>query len=75
MTHNNAEDWQLITRRSKNGYDFEDSTYQSHFTASGDDRNKTDRSAEGKLALSIDMLHAAGNFIYEPDKEWEAAAT
>lgn len=35
--------------------------------------DKTDRSAEGKLALSIAMLHAARNFIYGPDKEWEPA--
>lgn len=37
------------------------------------DKAKTD--AEEHLLLSIAMLHAARNFIYGPDKEWEPAAT
>jgi hypothetical protein len=35
--------------------------------------DEADRSGEGKLILSIAMLHAARNFIYGPDKEWEPA--
>lgn len=37
------------------------------------DKAKTE--AEEHLLLSIAMLHAARNFIYGPDKEWEPATT
>lgn len=36
---------------------------------------KANSEAEENLVLSIAMLHAARNFIYGPDKEWEPAGT